>query len=98
MQKILIEDPTPLQFCPDYPQKGSQDGQGDKSVPFRAGPVRTDKHVLVEWSKARTRQDTCGADINPGLVVLEEELNNTEDRVGGQGKYENWGQSTLMIQ
>jgi hypothetical protein len=89
VQKLLIEDQTSLQFYPDHPQKGRQDDQGDKSVPFRAGRVRTDRHVLVEWSKARTRQDTCGADINPGLVVLEEKLNNTEDRVGGQGKYEN---------
>ena len=35
------------------------------------------------------RQDTCEADINPDLVIFEEELNNTEDRLGRQGKYEN---------
>jgi hypothetical protein len=44
---------------------------------------------LIKWSKRRTRQDICETGINPGIVVFEEELNKTEDIVGGQAKYEN---------
>ena len=96
VQKLLIEDQASLQFYPDHPQKGRQDDQEDKSVPFRAGRVWTGKHVLIKWSKRRTRQDICETGINPGIVVFEEELNKTEDIVGGQAKYENWDQSTLI--